>query len=119
MMGKPCIDCRALYVPRGPRQQRCGVCAAKHNRKMNAEYQRRHRARHRSAETAERIRRRGWQLDAIEYRSESLFADGMSASAAAEKLNCSHHTLLRWLDKPEVQRRIAFLRALDMPEVPC
>jgi DNA-binding CsgD family transcriptional regulator len=118
-MKRTCIDCGGLYVPSGVRQQRCGICGFEHNRKKNAQYQTAFRARHRTKEEAERIQRRTWQLDGAKYRAEALHADGMSPSAIAQKLGCSHHTLLRHLARPEAQRRVAILRNTDMPELPC
>jgi DNA invertase Pin-like site-specific DNA recombinase len=86
---------------------------------MNAEYQRRFRERHRNPEEAARIQRKGWRLDAKKYRAESLVADGMTASAAALKLGCSHHTLLRHLSTPEARRRVGLLmRDTGEPEQP-
>ena len=116
---RTCVDCGAMYEPRGTRQLRCGSCRAAHDRKMNAEYQRRHRARHRTREDVERSERRTWQMDAARSRFELLHADGMSATAIARKLRCSHHTVLRHLARPEAQFRVGILRRTDMPELPC
>lgn len=95
MMQRTCIDCGAMYAPSGVRQQRCGSCGAKHNREKNRQYVAEFRDRHRTKEEAERIQRRTWQLDAEKSRAESLFADGMTASAIAQKLGRSHHTVLK------------------------
>jgi len=117
---RTCIDCGVMYEPSGVRQQRCASCAAEHTRKKNCEYQRAFRARHRSPEEAERLQRRAWRLDGAKYRAESLVADGLSPSAAAEKLRVSHHTLIRHLSQPEAARRVALLvRDTGEPDQPC
>jgi len=121
MMGKPqrkCITCDEAYVPRGPRQQRCTSCAVEHNRKKNLAYQHAFRARHRTPVETARIERRGWQLDGIKSHAESLHAEGLTATAIAQKLGCSHHTVLRHLDQPEARWRVGILRRTDMPELP-
>lgn len=115
-MQRTCVDCRALYEPR-TRQLRCQSCAVEHDRRKNRENVAAFRARHRSAETTERIRRRSWWLEGMKSRAESLVADGLSATACAERLGISHHTILRHLAQPEAQRRVRILRALDMPEM--
>jgi hypothetical protein len=119
MNSKACIDCGAMYEPRGTRQQRCDHCAVEHDRKKNLEYQPAFRARHRTKEDAERIERRTWQMDAAKSRFETLFADGMSATAIARKTGHSHHSVLRHLARPEAQWRVGILRRTDMPELPC
>lgn len=117
---KTCIGCGVMYAPRGTRSQRCAPCAVEHHRLKNQEYQHAFRARHRSKEDAERIERRTWQMDAVKSRAESLVADGLTATACAVKLGCSHHTLLRHLEKPEVRRRVSILmRDTGEPELPC
>jgi DNA-binding CsgD family transcriptional regulator len=119
--GKPqrvCIGCGQLCEPGGPRQLRCKSCAAEHSRKKNLEYQHAFRARNRSPEDAARIERRGWWLDAMKYRAESLVADGMNPTACAERLGISHHTILKHLDSPEARRRVGILMRTDMPELP-
>jgi DNA-binding CsgD family transcriptional regulator len=113
---KQCVDCGKPFTPVSNHQQRCADCGAAHNRRANAHYQAQHRARHRTKEDAERIQRRTWQLDAAKSRAESLHADGMSPSAIAQKLGCSHHTVLRHLAQPEARWRVGILRRLDMPE---
>lgn len=113
--GKPqrqCIGCGAMYAPRGPRQQRCGICGVEHNREKSRQYQTASRARHRTTEDAERIQRRRWQLDGAKSSAESLHADGMSASAIAKKLGYSHHTILNHLAQPEASQRVGVLRRL-------
>jgi DNA invertase Pin-like site-specific DNA recombinase len=117
-MRRPCVDCGALYEPRGARQQRCKSCGVKHNRRKNRENVAAFRARHRTNEDVERSERRTWKMDAARSRFEMLHADGMSPSAIAQKTGHSHHTVLRHLDRPEAQRRVGILRRLDMPELP-
>jgi DNA-binding CsgD family transcriptional regulator len=91
-----------------------------HNRKKNAQYQTAFRTRHRTQEETERIQRRTWQLDGAKYRAESLVADGMTASAAAEHLGVSHHTIIAHLSRPDARRRIGILmRDTGEPEQPC
>jgi DNA invertase Pin-like site-specific DNA recombinase len=85
---------------------------------MNAEYQRQHRAHLRTPEDAERSLRRTWRMDATRSRFEMLHADGMSASAIAQKTGHSHHTVLRHLARPEARWRVGILRRTDMPELP-
>lgn len=121
MTDKPrrtCIGCGAIYEPSGVRQQRCTSCAVEHNRKKNLEYQHAFRARHRTAEESARIQRRTWKLDGMKSRAESLFADGLTATAIARQLGCSHHTLQRHLAQPEARWRVGILRRMDMPEMP-
>jgi len=121
MKGNPlrtCVGCGAMYEPSGVRQQRCTSCAVEHTRKKNAEYQRQHRARHRSKEETAYQERRTWRLDANKARAEQLVADGLTPTACAERLGCSHHTVLRHLAQPEARRRVGILRRMDMPEMP-
>ena len=115
---RTCVDCRAMYEPRGPRQLRCQSCAVKHNRRQNAHYQATFRSRHRTPEYAERIQRKTWQMDAARSRFELLASDGMSATAIARKTGHSHHTVLEWLARPEAQWRVRLLR-IEPPEMPC
>jgi len=91
-----------------------------HNRKKNLEYQHAFRARHRTAEESARIQRRTWKLDGMKSRAESLFADGLTATAIAQRLGCSHHTILRHLAQPAARRRIGILiRTAVMPPEAC
>ncbi len=114
---RACIDCGLMYEPTGVRQLRCKSCAPLHSRKKNLANQNAFRARHRTAEEAERVQRRAWQLDAAKFRAESLVADGMSPTAAAERAGISHHTVLKHLAQPEARRRVGILARLDMPEL--
>jgi transposase len=88
---------------------------------MNRLYQQDSRARHTSPQAIERSERRAWRMDAKKSRAEMLHAEGMTASAAAEYLGVSHHTVLRHLARPEVQRRVAILKKTNAPEpeLPC
>jgi hypothetical protein len=116
-----CVDCNGAYRPTSPRQQRCQSCGVEHTRKKNLEYQHAFRARHRTAEEAERLQRRAWRLDGMKSRAESLHADGLSPSAIAVKLGCSHHTVLKHLAQPEARWRVDILRRTNVPEpeLPC
>jgi hypothetical protein len=118
-MKRTCIDCEALYAPRGPRQQRCQSCAVEHHRKKNLEYQHAFRARHRTPEDAERLQCRTWKLDGVKSRAEMLAGEGLSATAISKIVGCSHHSVIRHLQRPEAQWRVGILRRLDMPELPC
>ena len=113
--GKPqrtCIDCGGM--PAGPRQQRCGDCATEHARKKNANYQAEHRRRQRESGQTEMKPRT--LSDFTLSQIEQLHADGLSPSAAAERLGISHHSALRHLSRPEVEQRVAFLRRWNVPE---
>jgi hypothetical protein len=80
-----------------------------HTRKKNLEYQHVFRQRHKTDANPRML------PDAERTQFEMLHADGMTASAIAQKLGHSHHTVLNHLARPEVQRRVAILR-LDGPE---
>jgi hypothetical protein len=42
---RACTDCRTLYAPTSPRQQRCPACRVAHDKRLNAQYQQSFRTR--------------------------------------------------------------------------
>ena len=109
---KVCAVCGAEYQPTSPRQQRCPPCAVLHTRKKNLEYQHAFRQRHKTDANPRML------PDAERTQFEMLHADGMTASAIAQKLGHSHHTVLKHLARPEARHRVEILRKTDMPQLP-